>query len=81
MPQSNRNYAEALSQEALKWGKDSYMLRWALLFFVVSIVAGIFGFTGIAADAAEVARILFFIFAFCFAAFLIIALVAGETFL
>jgi uncharacterized membrane protein YtjA (UPF0391 family) len=38
------------------------MLHWALVFFVIAIVAGVFGFTGIAVAAAEIARILFFIF-------------------
>jgi uncharacterized membrane protein YtjA (UPF0391 family) len=42
------------------------MLRWALIFFVVSLVAAVFGFTGIAAAAAGVARILFFFFVVLF---------------
>lgn len=38
------------------------MLRWAAIFFIIAIVAAIFGFTGIAQGAAAVAQILFFIF-------------------
>jgi uncharacterized membrane protein YtjA (UPF0391 family) len=57
------------------------MLRWALFFFVISIIAGLFGFTGIAAGAAEIARILFFIFAFFFVSLLVFALLVGETIL
>jgi len=38
------------------------MLRWAVVFFVVAIVAAIFGFGGIAGDAAWIAKILFFVF-------------------
>ena len=38
------------------------MLRWALAFFVVAIVAALLGFTGIAVATAGVAKILFFIF-------------------
>lgn len=38
------------------------MLRWALIFLVVAIVAAIFGFGGIAAGATEIAKILFWIF-------------------
>lgn len=38
------------------------MLRWALSFFLVAIVAGIFGFAGIAGAATDVARILFYLF-------------------
>jgi uncharacterized membrane protein YtjA (UPF0391 family) len=35
---------------------------WALRFFVIAIIAAVFGFTDIAAGAADVARILFFLF-------------------
>jgi uncharacterized membrane protein YtjA (UPF0391 family) len=38
------------------------MLNWALAFFVVAIIAGVFGFGGIAAEATGVAKILFFVF-------------------
>lgn len=38
------------------------MLNWALTFFVVALLAAIFGFTGIAVAAAGVAKLLFFIF-------------------
>jgi len=38
------------------------MLNWALMFFVVALLAAVFGFTGIAVAAAGVAKILFFVF-------------------
>ena len=38
------------------------MLKWTLIFFVVAIIAGIFGFTSIAAGAAAIAKTIFFIF-------------------
>ena len=38
------------------------MLGWVLAFLVVSIVAALFGFTGIAAGAAVFAKVIFFIF-------------------
>ncbi|MEC9372744.1 MAG: DUF1328 domain-containing protein, partial [Planctomycetota bacterium] len=34
------------------------MLRWALVFFIVAIVAAIFGFGNISAAATDIARIL-----------------------
>ncbi len=37
------------------------MLKWALIFFVISLIAGVFGFTGIAKGAAGIARVLFYI--------------------
>ena len=36
------------------------MLKWAIIFAIVSVVAGVFGFTGISAGAAKIAKILFF---------------------
>lgn len=42
------------------------MLRWSLIFFIVAIVAGVFGFGGIAAGATEIAKILFFFFVVVF---------------
>ncbi|AGW88500.1 DUF1328 domain-containing protein [Cupriavidus taiwanensis] len=46
------------------------MLQYALVFFVIALIAAIFGFGGIAAGAVEIAKILFFIF-------LVVALVAA----
>src|SRR3546814_998945 len=40
----------------------SAMLYWAPVFFVVAIIAGVFGFGGIASASAGIAQILFFIF-------------------
>jgi uncharacterized membrane protein YtjA (UPF0391 family) len=37
------------------------MLKWAVIFFVLSLIAGFFGFTGVAAGARGVAKVLFFI--------------------
>ena len=38
------------------------MLYYALVFFIVALVAAVFGFGGIAAGAVEIAKILFFVF-------------------
>lgn len=38
------------------------MLGWALAFFILAIVAGAFGFGGIAGASAGIAQLLFFIF-------------------
>jgi uncharacterized membrane protein YtjA (UPF0391 family) len=55
------------------------MLKWALIFFLVSVVAGIFGFTNIAAGTATIAKWLFIVAIVIFAIFLVLALVAGEA--
>lgn len=38
------------------------MLYWTLVFFIISLVAALFGFGGIATAAAGIAQILFYIF-------------------
>jgi uncharacterized membrane protein YtjA (UPF0391 family) len=51
------------------------MLRWAVIFLVIALVAALFGFTGIAVAAAGIAKILFFLFlAVCLVLF-----IAGLT--
>ena len=50
------------------------MLRWALIFLVVALVAALFGFTGIAAGAVTISRFLFFLFAVLF----LLALIGGT---
>jgi uncharacterized membrane protein YtjA (UPF0391 family) len=42
------------------------MLRWALGFFIVALVAALLGFTGVALAAAGVAKILFYLFLILF---------------
>jgi uncharacterized membrane protein YtjA (UPF0391 family) len=43
-----------------------YMLRWALGFFIVALVAALLGFTGISLAAAGIAKILFYLFLILF---------------
>ena len=51
------------------------MLYWALIFFIVAIIAAAFGFGGIAAGAETVALWLFWIFIIVFLVTLILGLV------
>ncbi len=55
------------------------MLKWALIFFVISLIAGGLGFTNVSAAAGGIARILFFIFIAIFIIFLVLGLMAGEA--
>jgi uncharacterized membrane protein YtjA (UPF0391 family) len=50
------------------------MLGWALTFFIVAIIAAIFGFGGVAIASAEIAKILFVVFLILFAVSLIVGL-------
>ena len=54
------------------------MLHYAAIFFVIALVAALFGFTGIAAGAVEIARILFFVFLVLFVGSLIFGLLRGK---
>ena len=54
-------------------------MRLALFFLVISIVAAVFGFGGISAAAADIARILFFIAIVIFLVLLIAGLMAGRA--
>ncbi|MBW7456459.1 DUF1328 domain-containing protein [Paenibacillus sepulcri] len=50
------------------------MLRYAAIFFIVAIIAAIFGFGGIVESAAGIAKVLFFIFIVLF----VISLITGR---
>src|SRR5687767_4032856 len=54
------------------------MLKWALIFLVVSVVAGALGFSGISEVASRIARILFGIFLAIVVILLLLAVLAGE---
>ncbi|MEO8755870.1 MAG: DUF1328 domain-containing protein [Casimicrobiaceae bacterium] len=49
------------------------MLRYAVIFFIIALIAAVFGFGGIAAGAVDIAKILFFVFLVLF----VVSLVAG----
>jgi uncharacterized membrane protein YtjA (UPF0391 family) len=53
------------------------MLYWALVFFLIAIVAAFFGFGGVATTAAGIAQILFFVFVVIFLVSLVMG-VAGR---
>jgi len=47
------------------------MLGWAVVFLIIALVAAVFGFGGIAATSAGIAKLLFFIFLVLFVVSLI----------
>ena len=51
------------------------MLYWAAVFFIIAIIAAVFGFGGVAAGASSIATILFWIFLVLF----IVSLLAGVV--
>jgi uncharacterized membrane protein YtjA (UPF0391 family) len=54
------------------------MLKWAFIFLLIAIVAGIFGFTGVEQASATIAQWLFGIFLFLFLGALVIGLAIGA---
>lgn len=54
------------------------MLRWALIFLIVALIAALFGFTGIAGQSMYFARVLFFIFLVVFLVSLVYGLITGK---
>lgn len=56
----------------------SVMLRWALGFFILALIAAFFGFGGIAVAAAGIAKVLFFLFLIVFVITLVTGLVTAR---
>lgn len=52
---------------------EATMLYWAAVFFIIAIIAAVFGFGGIAVGAAGIAKVLFFVFLVLF----IVSLLTG----
>ena len=55
------------------------MLNWAVTFFIIAIIAAVFGFGGIAASAAGIAQMLFWVFVALFVVSLLVGLVRGKS--
>ncbi|HUO16249.1 MAG TPA: DUF1328 domain-containing protein [Verrucomicrobiae bacterium] len=55
------------------------MLYWALVFLIISIIAAVLGFGGIAVASAGIAKILFFIFLVLFVITLVAHLGRGRS--
>jgi uncharacterized membrane protein YtjA (UPF0391 family) len=50
------------------------MMRWALIFLIVALLAGVLGFAGITVAAAGIAKLLFYLFLVLFAISLVVGL-------
>ena len=54
------------------------MLRWALIFLVIALIAAALGFTGVYVAAAEIAKLLFYVFLVLFVVSLVMHLASGR---
>jgi uncharacterized membrane protein YtjA (UPF0391 family) len=59
--------------------QEGNMLYWAVVFFVIALVAALLGFTGVAIAAAGIAKIVFFIFLVLFLISLVTHLGRGTV--
>jgi uncharacterized membrane protein YtjA (UPF0391 family) len=80
-PPAAKNFRNLLAGGAVVNGlftderKGMLMLHYAVVFFVIALIAALFGFGGIAAGAAEIAKLFFFVFLVLFVASLLMGLV------
>jgi uncharacterized membrane protein YtjA (UPF0391 family) len=58
----DRNMVRNNANAQIAGGGRHHMLHYAVVFFIIAIVAAILGFGGIAAGAAGIAKVLFFVF-------------------
>lgn len=58
--------------------EEILMLKWAIIFFVISVIAGFFGFTNIAMGAKSIAKVLFYITLVIFIIVLIFGVLLGK---
>lgn len=55
------------------------MLRWSLIFLILGLIAGAFGFTGVEGAAVSIAKGLFYLFLALFALFLLFGFFATKS--
>ena len=55
------------------------MLRWAITFFVLALIAAVFGFGGLAGEMSYIAQILVFLFIVMFVVSLVLGRGRGPT--
>jgi uncharacterized membrane protein YtjA (UPF0391 family) len=60
--------------------KENTMLYYAAVFFVIALIAGAFGFTGVATGAAGIAKFLFGLFVLLFLVTVVLALAGISIF-
>ena len=56
------------------------MLRWAIIFAIISVVAAIFGFGGVSEAAGGIAKVIFFVFLALCVLFAALAIFAVKRF-
>jgi uncharacterized membrane protein YtjA (UPF0391 family) len=72
-----QKYQQAVSSVPIHFLRKtiSDMLKWALIFLILAVIAAIFGFGGLAVAFAQIAKIIFFIFV----VILVVVLILGFS--
>ena len=55
------------------------MLRWAVTFLIIALIAAVFGFTGIVSVSMQIAQILFFVFLVLFLITAVMHVLRGKN--
>jgi uncharacterized membrane protein YtjA (UPF0391 family) len=58
--------------------EEAAMLRWAVIFLILGLIAGVLGFTAIAGASIAIAKFLFFLFIAIFIILLILGITAAR---
>jgi uncharacterized membrane protein YtjA (UPF0391 family) len=58
--------------------KGRTVIKWAIMFLVISVIAGFFGFTGVASGARTIAKVLFFVAIIAFLIVLVFGVFLGK---
>jgi uncharacterized membrane protein YtjA (UPF0391 family) len=61
-----------------KTEKENAMLHYAAVFFIIALIAAVFGFGGIAAGAVEISKLLFFVFIILAIGTFVVNLLSGR---
>jgi uncharacterized membrane protein YtjA (UPF0391 family) len=73
------NAGSTMQWSALMPRKESVMLKYAIIFAVISLLAGALGFGGVAAGAAGIAKILFGLFLVLAIVFVVLAVLGAGA--
>lgn len=81
IPEGNIGVSDVAASAPSAGGEErqAVMLGWALTFFIIAVIAALFGFTGIAGTMAWIAQVLFFLFIVLFVIALITGAARGRT--
>jgi uncharacterized membrane protein YtjA (UPF0391 family) len=73
-----RNVLAEATLSFARFLEEATMLRWAVIFLILGLVAGVLGFTAIAGASIAIAKFLFFLFIAIFLVLLVLGMTAAR---